>query len=63
MQTVEYGMSSCPVLENFDEFVAESDTRDENEKRKCHGLNLFVCHSWEVFPLSVTFILSVGLRL
>lgn len=45
MQTVEYGMSLCPVLENFDEFVAESDTRDENEKRKCHGLNLFVCHS------------------
>lgn len=59
MQTGESGMSLCPVLENFDDFVAESHTRDGNEKCKCYGLNLFVCHSWEVFPLSVTFILSV----
>lgn len=52
-------MSSCPVLENFDEYIAEFHTRDENEKCKCYGLNLFVCHSWEVFPLSVTVSLSI----
>lgn len=61
MLTVESGMSLCPVLETF-EFVSESRTRDENESCRCHGLNL--CHSWEVFPWSVTFILSIeGLRL
>jgi len=59
VQTVESDMSLCPVLENFDEFVAESHAGDENEKCKCRGLNLFVCHPWEVFSLGVTFILSV----
>lgn len=42
MQRGESGMSLCPVLENFDGFVAESHTRDGNETCKCYGLNLCV---------------------
>lgn len=59
MQTVGSVMCLCPYLENLDEFVAESLTRDENKQCKCHGPSLFVCQSWDVFSLNMAFILSV----